>query len=79
MAKPMKSATGEIGVHFSIAPIAPIPIEEMESDAAIREAAWQSFLAFARPSKEPGQGTGSVSPYGSREEWYDEMYDERSQ
>jgi len=62
-----------LDVQITLAPVAPIPFEYAEPDPARREAAWASFLAFARSTKAVRSGA-----IGTRDDWYDEMLDERS-
>ncbi|WP_181708057.1 hypothetical protein [Chthonobacter rhizosphaerae] len=78
MTNPVKSDDREFSIYVPLTPIVAIPIEEAEADPAARDAAWRSFLTFARAAKEPGRGTGWAHPFGTRDEWYDEMIDERS-
>lgn len=77
MATRAKSSLRHLNVSYRLDTIPAIAIEPAATDPKVREAAWQAFVAFARHAKEPGKGTGVAHPYGTRDEWYDEMIDER--
>lgn len=72
MATKRQSDAERLDVFIPLAPVPPIPLEYAEPDPAKREEAWASFLDFARSSKIERPGSA-----GTREDWYDEMIDER--
>lgn len=60
-------------LRIPLSPVAPVAFEHAEPDPAKRDAAWASFVAFARSPKSELSGT-----VGTRDDWYDEMLDEPS-